>query len=295
MKYDILLKQQAMIDHDLNVTQFAILDLIAAASTWADCIIINNEAYYWASRTMIVDELKSLDLKPDTVYRNLKQLVRKGLIDFRKKGKQDCVRLTPKAKAIFRKSGQKERENPYVGKKSENGEITMSEKKPQKLGKKSEKYAEKNPTDQYTNPHPLTNDPSSSSSPPIEEEKNEVVICEIFKTIEPYANLPDTVDGLPRSIIIEEVEAIANERGGDFESYRDSLIREVLSGKGRTIANIRTRITRVNLASEKPWVIANRLKRQQGEELSAALRASGHDNIFDYLEDMEHGRANESV
>lgn len=139
MKYDILLKQQAMIDHDLNVTQFAVLDLIAGASTWADGIIINHEVYYWASRTMIVDELKALDLKPDTVYRILKQLVRNGLIDFRKKGKQDCVRLTPKAKAIFRKAGQKERENPYVGKKSENGENTMSEKNPRKRGKKSDR------------------------------------------------------------------------------------------------------------------------------------------------------------
>jgi hypothetical protein len=44
----------------------------------------------------------------------------------------------------------------------------------------------------------------------------------------------------------------------------------------------------MNLAHEKPWIIANRLKRQQGEELAAALRASGHDNIFDYLEEMKH-------
>jgi hypothetical protein len=130
---------------------------------------------------------------------------------------------------------------------------------------------------------------TSSSSPPIsEEDENELVGCEIVTTPDPYSELPENVEELPRQIVIDGINAIAIERGGDFEKYRDSLIREVLSGKGRTIANIRTRITRVNLASEKPWVIANRLKRQQGEKLSAALRASGHDNIFDYLEEMKH-------
>ena len=276
MKYDILLKQQAMIDHDLNVTQFAVLDLIAGASTWADGIIINHEVYYWASRTMIVDELKALDLKPDTVYRILKQLVRSGLIDFRKKGKQDCVRLTPKAKAIFRKAGQKERENPYVGKKSENGTKTISDKNPQKLGIKSEKGSEKNPTDHSTNLYPLTNDPSSSLSPPIlEEDDNDSITTEIIYAIDPYANLPDEVNGLSRSIIIEEVEAIAKERGGDFEKYRESLIKEILSGNGRTMTNIRIRRSRIS-------------KREQGEKVQAALQEHGYANIFDYLEDSGH-------
>lgn len=129
---------------------------------------------------------------------------------------------------------------------------------------------------------------SSSSSPPIsEEDENELVSCEIV-TLDPYSELAEYIEELPRQIVIDGINAIATERGGDFENYRDSLIREVLSGKGRTIKNIRTRITRVNMANEKPWVIANRIKREQGEKLSAALRESGHDNIFDYLEAKEH-------
>ncbi|MEW5833298.1 MAG: hypothetical protein AB1763_10730 [Campylobacterota bacterium] len=109
---------------------------------------------------------------------------------------------------------------------------------------------------------------SSSSFPPI-------------SVIDPYVNLPDEVDGLSRKIIIEEVEAIAKERGGDFEKYREALVKEVLSGNGRTITNIRIRRSRIN-------------KREHGEMVQAALQANGYANIFDYLEDA-HGRANENV
>lgn len=130
---------------------------------------------------------------------------------------------------------------------------------------------------------------SSSLSPPLlEEDEKEMMDCEIVTTLDPYSDIPEHIEELPRQIVIDGINSIATERGGDFENYRDSLIREVLSGKGRTITNIRTRITRVNLSHEKPWIVANRLKREQGEKLSAALRESGHDNIFDYLEEMKH-------
>lgn len=135
MKYDITLKQQAMIDYKLNVTQFAILDVIATAPTWADCIVVNKEVYYWTSRTMIVEELKAFDLKFDTVYRHLMKLAANGFIDFKKIGKKDCVRLTRKSKSIFSSAIQNKRENPYVGKKS-----AKTRKKIRKiLGKKSDR------------------------------------------------------------------------------------------------------------------------------------------------------------
>lgn len=130
---------------------------------------------------------------------------------------------------------------------------------------------------------------SSSSSPPIsEEDENKLVSCEIVTTFDPYLELAEYIEELPRQIVIDGINAIAIERGGDFEKYRDALVKEVLSGGGRTIMNIRTRLTRVNIVNEKPWVMANRLKREQGEKLSATLRESGNDNIFDYLEEMKH-------
>lgn len=165
----------------------------------------------------------------------------------------------------------------------------MSENNPRKLGKKSEKHSEKNPTDQDTNLHHHTNDPSSSFSPPIsEEDENNLVGCEIVTTPDPYSELSEYIEELPREMVIDGINTIATERGGDFEKYRDSLIREVLSGKGRTLTNIRARMTRMNLANEKPWVIANRLKREQGAEFSMALQKSGYSSIFDYLKNKEH-------
>lgn len=99
--------------------------------------------------------------------------------------------------------------------------------------------------------------------------------------IDYYTNLPDEVSGLSRKIIIEEVEAIAKERGGDFGKYREALVNEILSGNGRTIKNIRIRRSRKN-------------KRQQGETMQAVLNEHGYTNIFDYLE-KSHGTAKENA
>lgn len=130
---------------------------------------------------------------------------------------------------------------------------------------------------------------SSSSSPPIsEEDENVLVGCEIVTSLDPYSELSEYIEELPRQIVIDGINTIATERGGDFEKYRDSLIREVLSRKGRTLTNIRARLTRMNMANEQPWVVANRLKREQGAEFSMALKESGYDSIFDYLKNKEH-------
>lgn len=108
---------------------------------------------------------------------------------------------------------------------------------------------------------------SSSSSPPI-------------SVIDPYANLPDQVDGLSRSIIIAEIEVMAKKNGGDYEKYLSSLIKEILSGKGRTMTNIRNRLSKMT--------------RERGEQMQAVLQEHGYPNFLAYLEDS-HGRANESV
>jgi len=124
---------------------------------------------------------------------------------------------------------------------------------------------------------------TSSSS-----EEDRGINCEILTTFDPYEKLPAQIDGLAREIVIQEIDHIATELGGDFEKYRNALIQEVLSRQGRTITNIRARLVRMNTVHEKPWVIANRLKREQGTEFSMALKESGYDSIFDYLKNKEH-------
>lgn len=116
---------------------------------------------------------------------------------------------------------------------------------------------------------------SSSPSPPFPEEENNLVIAEIINVVNPYANLPDEIDGLPRSIVVEEIEAIAKERGGDFYKYRLALVNEILSGGGRTMMNICNRLSKMT--------------RERGEQMQAALQAHGFANTFDYYEkDLGH-------
>lgn len=209
--------------------------------------------------------------KSDTVWIAIGELKELGLIeDVSIPGKPTLFKVI---------THPKNRDTPKNGSPPKNG-VTPTPKKGTTLKRGTQKKEEeRNKKDNS----------SSSSSPPLsEEDENELVGCEIVTTPDPYSGLPENVEELPRQIVIDGINAIAIERGGDFEKYRDSLIREVLSGKGRTITNIRARLTRVHLANEKPWVIANRLKREQGEKLSAALRASGHENIFDYLEEIKH-------
>jgi hypothetical protein len=209
--------------------------------------------------------------KSDTVWVALGELKMLGLIeDVSVPGKPTLFRVI---------THPNQRDIPKNGSPPQNG-VTPTPKKGTTLNRGTQKKEEER--------NKKDNSSSSSSPPILEEDENELVGCEIVTTLDPYLELSEYVEELPRQIVIDGINAIAIERGGDFESYRDSLIREVRSGKGRTLTNIRARLTRMNLAHEKPWIIANRLKRQQGEELAAALRASGHDNIFDYLEEMKH-------
>lgn len=122
---------------------------------------------------------------------------------------------------------------------------------------------------------------TSSSS-----EEDRGINCEIVTTFDPYEKLPENIDGLAREIVIQEIENMAIALGGDFEKYRNTLIQEVLSGKGRTITNIHARLIRMNTVHEKPWVVAHRKKREDGEKLQAFMRENGYDTIFDLIEEI---------
>ncbi|WP_298694453.1 hypothetical protein [uncultured Sulfuricurvum sp.] len=286
MKYDITLKQQIMIEHKLNVTQFAILYIISIAPSWATSVVFNDEVYYWTARQKIATELEAFDLKYDTVYRHLMKLDKDGFINYKKVGKKDFTRLTSKAKSIFSSVNQNKPENYYIGKKSEKDITAMSEKSPRKHGKKSENGSEKNPTDNNTNLHTHTINSSSLFPPILEEDENALVGCEIATKFDPYEKLPEHIDGLAREIVIQEIENMTIELGGDFEKYRNTLIQEVLSGQGRTITNIRARLIRMNTVHQKPWVVTHRKKREEGEKLQAFMLENGYDNIFDLIEEI---------
>ncbi|WP_202903994.1 hypothetical protein, partial [Aliarcobacter cryaerophilus] len=86
------------------MTKWCMLDILSVAPTWSDIIVVDNKPYYHISRNKIVDELKALDLKPDTVYRYLKELAENGFILYIKKDGKDLITFTQKAKNLFREN-----------------------------------------------------------------------------------------------------------------------------------------------------------------------------------------------
>ena len=175
MKYNLNINQiQALNLGIKNINQAHIFDLLTSASTWATTEIVNNNVYYFVARQMIVEELKLLNLKPDTVYRHLKSLNKINLIDYIKVGKKDCIRITEKGKKYLSKSKKNNstmseiNSNRYVGNKSEleqNSEINL-----RKSENNSENNSEINPTYHYTKRDHYTNNTLSNSK----EQKREI-------------------------------------------------------------------------------------------------------------------------
>lgn len=116
----------------INATQGILVALLYEANAWANEEIINDKTYYFVSRNLILKELPMFFEKADTVYRNLKVLAEKGIIEYIKHKGMDLIRLTEKGK-------------------SWNFIENNSEKSPSKFGKKSENNSEKNPTNKDTN------------------------------------------------------------------------------------------------------------------------------------------------
>lgn len=140
MRFSITLNNVKCTEWQLNASESILFSLLYDASSWAKEIIKDEKAYYFVSRKLITKELPMFFEKEDTVYRNFKKLVDKGLIEYVKKEKMDLVRITEKGKS-WNKFEENSEKNPNIDKNSE--------KNPSKFGKKSEKEAknsEKNPT-----------------------------------------------------------------------------------------------------------------------------------------------------
>ena len=137
MKYTIYVNQAKAIDLGLtNINQAMIFDLLTTASTWAKPSTRNGEVYYWVARQAICSELPILSMKPDTVYRHLKSLADIGLIDYKKDGKKDCIRVTALGTTYL--TSTMSEINPSASKNTEMN--------PNKHGNESENKSEMNPT-----------------------------------------------------------------------------------------------------------------------------------------------------
>lgn len=163
MKYSLYINQKQAIDLGItNVNQAHVFDLLSHASTWAQPSMIDGEVFYFAARQKVCSELPLIDMKPDTVYRHYKSLDQLGLIVYVKDGKKDMIRLTDLGKSYHSDTMSDLNPSTYVGNKSENDE--NSDLNPEKLGNKSEKHSEMNPTYKNNQSNPTTKESKDGPS-----------------------------------------------------------------------------------------------------------------------------------
>ena len=142
MRFSTTLNNQKCMEWEINATQGILVALLYEANAWANEEIIDDKIYYFVSRNLILKELPMFFEKADTVYRNLKILAEKGIIEYIKHKGMDLIRLTEKGKSWNFIENNSEK-NPNFD--------SNSEKSPSKFGKKSENNSEKNPTNKDTN------------------------------------------------------------------------------------------------------------------------------------------------
>jgi len=150
MRYTHSINAVKCLEWDINLAQGALIDLINQASSWAKPHVIGDEVYYWISRNKIIDEIPVAYSKADTVYRSIKSLAEKGIINHVKSGKRDLINLTEKGKSWNVKGT--DIGDAKLGNKSEL--VEKSEINPSEVGNKSEKTpknSEISPTDKNTN------------------------------------------------------------------------------------------------------------------------------------------------
>ena len=155
MRFSTYLNNVKCMEWKINAQQGILFALLYEAPAWAKEEIIENKTYYFVSRNLILEELPMFFEKSDTVYRNLKVLHEKGLIEYIKQGKKDLIRITTKGKTWNEFKDNNSEKSPSSEQNSEKSPSSEqnSEKNPNNLGKKSEKEpknSEKNPTNNNT-------------------------------------------------------------------------------------------------------------------------------------------------
>lgn len=99
MRFSTTLNNQKCMEWEINATQGILVALLYEANAWANEEIIDDKIYYFVSRNLILKELPMFFEKADTVYRNLKVLAEKGIIEYIKHKGKDLIRLTEKGKS----------------------------------------------------------------------------------------------------------------------------------------------------------------------------------------------------
>ncbi|WP_338939522.1 hypothetical protein KST07_02650 [Fusobacterium nucleatum] len=176
MRFSTTLNNQKCMEWGINATQGILVALLYEANAWANEEIIDDKIYYFVSRNLILKELPMFFEKADTVYRNLKVLAEKGIIEYIKHKGKDLIRLTEKGKSwnfIENNIEDNSEKNPNFD--------SNSEKSPSKFGKKSENNSKKNPTYKDTN---IQKDINKNNKEKYKKEKKQNEVQEFINNLD---------------------------------------------------------------------------------------------------------------
>ena len=121
MRYNSVINNIKAKEWDLTIQQAYLFSWFYELPSWANKVMIENEIFYFASKTKAVEELPILTDKTDTMYRYYKQLEEKKLVVIKKIDNKDYISLTEKGKEWnFCKSDYSENNPTLLGNLSEN-------------------------------------------------------------------------------------------------------------------------------------------------------------------------------
>lgn len=117
MRYTSTINNLKCIEWELTLSQAFLMDILIISEMWAKRETIDGIDYRWVSRGKVLEEIPHAYKTADRVYRALKDLSEKGVIDYKKLGKKDLIRITDKGKQwVFHEAGFEKR---LLGKKAE--------------------------------------------------------------------------------------------------------------------------------------------------------------------------------
>lgn len=163
--------------------------------------------------------------KTDTIWAAIRELKKLGLIE------DEAVPGRPTQFKVVTQTYTDNGDTPKNGSPRSEG-VPPTPKKGATL-----KRGTQNPS----SPKPIKPTLSSSSLSPqtFEDDEDGAISTEIVH-IDPYSTIPEEgLEGLSKDQIVAGVEVIVSQNAGDEASYRARLVKEILSGGGRTLGNIR--------------------------------------------------------
>ena len=209
MRFSTTLNNQKCMEWELNATQGVLIALLYEANAWANEEIIDDKTYYFVSRNLILKELPMFFEKSDTVYRNLKVLAEKGIIEYIKHKGMDLIRLTEKGKSwnFIESSSEKSPNFDNNSEKNPTYKDTNIQKDISKNNKeKNKKEKSKNEIQEFINNLSEDNEYKELLFKYIEYRKN---IKKPIKTILPIKKI---VKDFPNWFVLDEAINIAMEK-----------------------------------------------------------------------------------